>query len=183
MIGALVGAGIAAASSIYGGIKSSRAARKAQQIEGSNYASQSASNQSWYDRRYNEDATQRADAQRILTHTADAIRRSNRAAAGAAAVGGATEESVAATKAANAQALADATSRIATAGEARKDAVEQDYRERQAQLDAAHTQYGVGIENQRANNISQAAAGVAGAAMSAGSAYDLDLMQEKNGLK
>lgn len=92
-------------------------------------------NQNWYDRRYNEDATQRADAQAILTHTAEMIRQRNRAAAGTAAVMGGSEESVAATKEANAKALSDATSQIAVAGAQRKDQIEGQYRERQHQLD------------------------------------------------
>lgn len=41
-------------------------------------------NQDWYDRRYNEDATQRADAQAMLTRTAEAIRQRNLASAGSA---------------------------------------------------------------------------------------------------
>ena len=90
-----------------------------------NLQAQKQANQDWYDRRYNEDATQRADAQRILTMTEESIKNRNRQAAGAQAVMGGTEESVAATKAANNQALADATSQIAVNAEARKDQIEQ----------------------------------------------------------
>ena len=61
----LIGSAIGAANSIFGGIKASKAMKKAKRnVEGS-----TAKNQDWYDRRYNEDATQRADAQRILTQT------------------------------------------------------------------------------------------------------------------
>ena len=91
-------------------------------------------NQNWYDRRYNEDSTQRADAQAMLTQTAEAIKQRNQASAGSAAVMGGTEESVAATKAANAQAMADATSKIVVAGEQRKDQIENQYRERNNEL-------------------------------------------------
>ena len=84
-------------------------------------------NQNWYERRYNEDATQRADAQALLTRTADMVRRSNQQAAGRQAVMGGAEESVAATKEANAKAMADATSSIVQAGEQRKDNIEQQY--------------------------------------------------------
>lgn len=86
-----------------------------------NIQAQQQANQNWYDRRYNEDATQRADAQRILTQTEESIRNRNRQAAGAQAVMGGTDESVAAAKAANAQALADATSQIAVNADNRKD--------------------------------------------------------------
>jgi hypothetical protein len=96
-------------------------------------------NQNWYDRRYNEDATQRADAQRILAMTEDRIRNRNKQSAGTAAVMGGTNESVAADKAANAQAMSDAASQIAVAGQARKDQVENQFQQRknslQSQLD------------------------------------------------
>ena len=126
----LVGAALGAVGSIFGGISASRAMKKAKQ----NLQDQIDKNQDWYDRRYNEDTTQRADAQRILTLTEDNIKRRNKAAEGTQAVMGGTEESVAATKAANAQALADATSTIAVNGEQRKDAIEGQYRQRDAAL-------------------------------------------------
>lgn len=163
-LGSLIGTAIGLAGSIYGGIKASQAAKKVK----NNVEKQQRENQDWFDRRYNEDATQRADAQRILRITADNIRNRNRAAAGAAAVTGATEESVAATKAANAEAMADAASRIAAQGEARKDAIEQEYKQRDDTLQGQLNN----IESQRAAAITQAASGLAGAAGSAGAAYD-----------
>lgn len=163
-LGSLIGNAIGLAGSIYGGVKASQAAKKVKKnIEG-----QQRENQDWFDRRYNEDATQRADAQRILRITADNIRNRNRAAAGAAAVSGATEESVAATKAANAEAMAEAASQIAAQGEARKDAIEQEYKQRDATLQGQLNN----IESQRAAAITQAAGGLAQAAGSAGAAYD-----------
>lgn len=113
-------------------------------------------NQAWYDRRSHEDATQRADAQAILQRTEDAIKARNKAAAGAAAVMGGTEESVAATKAANAQAIADATSQIAVNGERQKDLVEQQYLERDAKLDSELDQ----MEVRKASAIADAVKGV-----------------------
>lgn len=133
MIGSLVGAGLSAVGSIFGGISASKAMKKVKK----NLQQQKQANQDWYDRRYNEDATQRADAQRILTKTEESIRNRNRQAAGVQAVMGGTEESVAAAKAANNQALADATSQIAVNAEARKDQIEQTYQQRDAQIDDA----------------------------------------------
>ncbi|MCM1405167.1 MAG: hypothetical protein NC210_01960, partial [[Clostridium] fimetarium] len=76
MIGSLIGAGIGAVGSIFGGIKASEAMREVKRgIE-----RQRKKNQDWYDRRYNEDATQRADAQRALEITREQIKRRNRAA-------------------------------------------------------------------------------------------------------
>ena len=116
MIGSLVGAGLSAVGSIFGGISASKAMKKVKK----NLQAQKQANKDWYDRRYNEDATQRADAQRILTKTEESIRNRNQQAAGAQAVMGGTEESVAAAKAANNQALADATSQIAVNAEAQR---------------------------------------------------------------
>ena len=117
-------------------------------------------NQDWYDRRYNEDATQRADAQRILTLTEDNIKNRNRQAAGTQAVMGGTDESTAATKAANSAAQANAAATIATNAEQRKDAIEGQYKERDAQLENQLEN----MEINKANAIAQATQGVADAA-------------------
>lgn len=122
-----------------------------------NLQAQKEANQNWYDRRYNEDATQRADAQRILTQTEESIRNRNRQAAGAQAVMGGTDESTAAAKAANAQALADATSQIAVNAENRKDQIEQTYQQRDSQINEALNN----LEINKAQAISQAVQGVA----------------------
>ena len=119
----LIGGAIGAAGSIFGGISASKAMKKMKR----NVEAQRQKNQNWYDRRYNEDATQRADAQRILTQTEDSIKQRNRASAGSSAVMGGTDESVAAAKQANNQALADATSSIAANADARKDNIESTY--------------------------------------------------------
>ena len=152
MIGSLIGAVISAAGSIFGGIKASKAMKKVKK----NLEAQKQANQDWYDRRYNEDATQRADAQRILTKTEEAIKNRNRQAAGAQAVAGGTEESVAAAKAANNQALAEATSQIAVNADARKDRIESQYQAKEAQLDDALNN----MEVNKAQAISTAVQGV-----------------------
>ena len=125
-----------------------------------NLENQQRENQDWYDRRYNEDATQRADAQRILAITEQNIRNRNRQAAGTAAVMGGTDESVAATKAANASAMADAASQIAIAGDQRKDSIEQQYMATKASLNDKLNE----MEKQKANAISQAVQGASNAA-------------------
>lgn len=142
--------------SIFGGISASKAMKKVQK----NLENQQRENQDWYDRRYNEDATQRADAQRILAITEQNIRNRNRQAAGTAAVMGGTDESVAATKAANASAMADATSQIAIAGDQRKDSIEQQYMATKASLNDKLNE----MEKQKANAISQAVQGASNAA-------------------
>ena len=153
LIGSIAGGALGAAGSIFGGISASKAMRRVKK----NLQAQKEANQNWYDRRYNEDATQRADAQRILTQTEESIRTRNRQAAGAQAVMGGTDESTAAAKAANAQALADATSQIAVNAENRKDQIEQTYQQRDSQINEALNN----LEINKAQAISQAVQGVA----------------------
>lgn len=152
IFGSAIGGALGIGGAIFGGISASKAMKKAKKIvEG-----QMKDNQNWYDRRYNEDATQRADAQRILTMTNENIRQRNQQAAGAQAVMGGTEESVAAAKAANNQALADATSQIAVNGERRKDQIEQQYMQTKSDLNDKLREIEVG----KANAVSQAVQGV-----------------------
>lgn len=153
--------------SIFGGAKASSAMKQAQ----ANIKNSMEENQDWYDRRYNEDFTQRADAQRMLTLTEDAIRKRNRAAAGTQAVMGGNEESVAAAKQMNNQATSDAAARIVAAGEQRKDNVENQYRARkQALQDQLNN-----METNRALNTAQAIQGVGNAASSIIGAFDDDI--------
>ena len=168
--GTIIGNAIGLGSSIYGGVQAARAAKKAK----ANVEQQKADNESWYNRRYNEDATQRADAQRVLTQTQNMLRRQNRAAAGAAAVAGGNSEAVAQQKALANEALADATSRIAAAGEARKDAIEEQYKATERGLNNQLNN----LELQRAQAIAGAAQGAGTAAMKAGVGVD-DLLNER----
>ena len=153
LIGSIAGGALGAAGGIFGGISASKAMRRVKK----NLQAQKEANQNWYNRRYNEDATQRAGAQRILTQTEESIRNRNRQAAGAQAVMGGTDESIAAAKAANAQALADATSQIAVNAENRKDQIEQTYQQRDSQINEALNN----LEINKAQAISQAVQGVA----------------------
>ena len=163
LIGSIVGGALSAGGAIFGGISTSKAMKRAKK----NVEAQRKKNQDWYDQRYNEDATQRADAQRILTQTEESIKQRNRAAAGSAAVMGGTDESVAAAKAANNEALADATSQIAANAEARKDNIEATY----LQNDNAFVEQLNNIELGKAQAVSQAVQGVANAGASIAGAF------------
>ena len=159
--------------SIFGGIKASQAMKKVQK----NLEQQQRENQDWYDRRYNEDATQRADAQRMLTMTNELIKQRNKAAAGTRAVMGGTEESVAATKAANANALADTAAQIAVAGAQRKDSIENQYMSRKDTINKQLND----MQTQKANNITNAINGVSSAAsdLAGGSLDDIIVLGKK----
>lgn len=162
MIGSLIGGAMKIGGSIFGGISASKAMKRVKQ----NIEDQQRRNQDWYDRRYNEDATQRADAQRILTITQDNIRKRNQQAAGTQAVMGGTDESVAAAKAQNNEALAEATSQIAVNGERRKDAIEQQYQSTDAQLQNQRNNLEINKAqaiSQAVQGLSHASAGMAGA--------------------
>lgn len=151
ILGSALGGALGIGGSIFGGVSASKAMKKVKK----NLEEQQQENQNWYDRRYNEDATQRADAQRILTMTNENIRQRNQAAAGAQAVMGGTEESVAAAKAANNQALADATSQIAVAGDRRKDQIESQYMQTKSDLNEKLNN----LELAKAQNMVQAVSG------------------------
>lgn len=156
LVGGIIGGALNIGASIFGGIKQAKAIKKVR----ANLQQQQQENQNWYDRRYNEDATQRADAQRLITMTEESIKNRNKQAAGTAAVMGGTEESVAAAKAANNGALADTMSQIAVNAEQRKDAIEGQYMERKAGINNQLND----MEMKKAQNISQAVQGVASAA-------------------
>lgn len=94
ILGSAIGGALGIGGAIFGGISASKAMKKAKE----NVENEMKENRDWYNRRYNEDSTQRADAQRILTMTQDSIRERNRQASGAQAVMGGTE-GVAAAKA------------------------------------------------------------------------------------
>ena len=162
LIGGAIGAGISAIGGIFGGISASKAMKKVKR----NIEQQQKENQDWYDRRYNEDATQRADAQRMITMVNDSIKKRNKQAAGAAAVMGGAEEAVAMAKEANNQALSDTTSQIVANAEQRKDNIEQQYLNRKADLNQQLND----LQMNKAQNTAQAIQGVTSAAQSIGNA-------------
>ena len=151
MIGSIVGGALKIGGSIFGGISASKAAKRAKRM----VEQQQRENEDWYNRKYYEDATQRADAQRMITQTIDTIKERNKAAAGRSAVMGGDDASVAMEKERNAKALADATSDIVALGEARKDNIEEKYLSRKDSLDEQLRN----IELQKAQQIASAVSG------------------------
>ena len=173
MIGGIVGAAAGAASSIFGSLGKNKMLKEMRKsIQG-----QMQDNQNWFDRRYNEDATQRADAQRLLTMTADRFRNRNRQDAAAQAVMGATNEAAAASKAANNQALSDTASQIAASGAARKDAVENQYMARKADLQSKLDN--INSQKQSIFDIAGNAIGGAGQGFLAGMGVDDSIAERK----
>jgi len=153
MWGAIAGAALSAASSIGGAIAAKKQAKKAK----AELDQQRRENEDWYNRRYNEDYTQTAEAQRALTLARDEAQRQLAAARGRQAVMGATDESVAAAQEAVNDGLADTMSQIAAQGTARKDAIDSSYRTTRSNLANQYMQ----LYNNRAAAVSQAAGNAA----------------------
>lgn len=149
MLGAVISGAIGVGSMITNAIAGSRAAKRAE----ARIAQEKQDNENWYNRRYNEDATQRADAQRIITQTNDAIKRRNQASQGTQAVMGGTDASTAATQQANAEGMANAVSSIAAQGEARKDNIENQYLANKRNI----TNQQNALDESKANNIANIA--------------------------
>lgn len=164
MIGALIGAGLSLASSIAGGIANRKAAKKQEEM----LMQQKRENQAWYDRKYNEDPTKRADTVRLLTQMQEQIRNRNKAAKGRQAVMGGTEDSTTAVKEANNKTLADTTSQIVAENESRKDAIEQQYQQNKRSIEGKQMQ----MDADKAENTAKTVAGVAGTAANIASALD-----------
>ena len=164
MLGALIGAGLGLASSIAGGIANRKARRKQEQM----IAQQQRENQAWYDRAYNADPTKRADTVRLLTQMQEQIKNRNKAAKGRQAVMGGTDDSTTAVKEANNKTLADTTSQIVAANDARKDNIEQQYMNRKNQLQNQQ----MGMEAEKAADTANAVAGVAGTAANIAATID-----------
>lgn len=164
MLGALIGAGLGLASSIAGGVANRKARRKQEQM----IAKQQKENQAWYDRTYNADPTKRADTVRLLTQMQEQIKNRNKAAKGRQAVMGGTEDSTTAVKEANNKVLADTTSQIVAANDARKDNIEQQYINRKNQLNNQQ----MGIDAEKAADTANAVAGVAGTAANIAATID-----------
>ncbi len=155
MIGAAIGAGLKVAGSIIGGAAQARAARKQRAI----IDKQKKDNEAWYNRNYYEDSTQRSDAQRAMQMARDAMKSRYNQAQASGVVTGATDESIAAQKAATNQVVSSAASSIAATGDSRKDSIDQQYLNTKANL----AQQEAETWKQQGAAIAQAAQGVGNA--------------------
>lgn len=165
MFGALIGA----VTSIAGGVASALGSNRAAKIREEELKRREERQAATYARRVNQDYTQRADAQRMLALTRDALKQRAEAAAGRQAVMGTTDSGLAAEREMAANVMADTASQIAAAGEVMKDEAEKTY---EAQQDA-NSQERVDIAagkakatgaavGQMVQGVGQAAAGLSG---------------------
>lgn len=132
-----------------------QAARKQREI----IDTQKKDNEAWYNRNYYEDSTQRSDAQRAMQMARDAMKSRYNQAQASVVVTGATDESIAAQKAATNQVVSSAASSIAATGDSRKDSIDQQYLNTKANL----AQQEAETWKQQVSAIAQAAQGVGNA--------------------
>ena len=151
LLGAL-GLGLGAAGSAVGFISQAKEARKRRRA----LDERERENEAWYNRKYNEVGTESASAQRALTAMRDAQRQRMNRASGAAAVSGASSESVAAEKAAANKAIGDTVSAIAARDDARKERVDKEYMREKRAIDNARDNISLQKQQNTAAATSQA---------------------------
>ena len=151
LLGAL-GLGLGAAGSAANFISQAKEARKRRRA----LDERERENEAWYRRKYNEVGTESASAQRALTAMRDAQQQRMNRASGAAAVSGASSESVAAEKAAANKAIGDTVSAIAARDDARKERVDDEYRRERRAIENARDNISLQKQQNTAAATSQA---------------------------
>lgn len=157
MVGAILGTAAKIGGSIYGAIKSSQAAKKAEAL----LKNQRDDNKRWYEQRMAEDYTQRADNQNVLRRMRDMLGEQYKRARATNIVAGGTDESLALQKAAANESMGETMADIAAQASSYKEGIENQFRAQ----DAALNQQQIGIRQNEAAQIAQAA-GQMGAATS-----------------
>lgn len=162
----VIAAGISAAASIGNAIFGSRSAAKQRREQLAALRRERDANRAWYNRRYNEDATQRADAQLMMSRVNAYNKKRSQAAAGKKAVIGGTDATLATAQQANAEAVGNALGDIVSNAEARKDNIEAQYRSNDQQLATSESNVKAAAEEAKRSNVAQAATGLVNAASS-----------------
>lgn len=157
MVGAIIGGALQLGSTIYGAIKSSQANKKAMEL----LQNQRNENKKWYEQRMAEDYTQRADVQNVLRKQKEMLAEQYKRARATNVVAGGTDEALVLQQREANETLGDTTANIAAQSEAYKESVENQYRQREAEL----AQQEIGNYQNQAQAIS-AAAGQVGSAVS-----------------
>ena len=151
LLGAL-GLGLGAAGSAANFISQAKEARKrAEALD-----KRALENEEWYTRKYYENYTQSAAANDALKKMRNAMQERMNRASGAAAVSGASSESVAAEKAAANKAIGDTVSAIAARDDARKERVDDEYRRERRAIENARDNISLQKQQNTAAATSQA---------------------------
>jgi len=155
----IAAAAIGVGSSILNGIFGSSSAKKQKEEQLKALQRQREDNQAWRKRHYNEDATQTASAQLMMRRANEAIKKRTQAALGKKNVIGGTDASMAATQQANAEAIGDALGDIVAKAEARKDDIDQQYRETDRRIAGQMSDVNSSYEAAKRQNLANAATG------------------------
>ena len=150
MIGTALAAAGSLASAIYGAVASAKQNKERDRL----INEQREDNRAWWNIRYNQDYTQRADSQAALNRQRELLQEYAKNTEATNAVAGGTDEAVAVQKAAANKSLAETTSNIAQNAEKYKANVEASGRAQ----DAALNQQQANIKAQQAQATAQAAA-------------------------
>lgn len=166
LISSIVGAGAAAIGTGISALAGARAARK----ERRELDRQERENNAWYDQRYNELGTERADAQAALSAMRAAQAQRMSAARGTSAVMGASAGSVAAEKAGANSAMAQTIGQINANNENNKMAIENAYLQRKNDISSRR----LNMYQQQAQNLAQAGSQLSalGAGIAGGDSFD-----------
>ena len=159
---ALAMAGASLASSLIGGLSASSAAKDAEERQ----RVQEAKEEAWYRKKYNENWLDTAAGQALVNRAREVAKENWKRAAGAQAVGGGTDASVAMAKEAGNKMMGDTLSNIAVADQQRKENVDNQHHQAQEKF----AQMDMNREMQRAQNITQASQGASNALLSAAGA-------------
>lgn len=162
----IIAGAIGAAASIGNAIFGSSSARRQQREQLAALRKQREEENALYQRRINEDATQRADAQRMLTRANNAIKQRTMAAYGRKAVVGGTDASMASVQQANAEQIGNALGDITARADARKDAIEDNHQKAQSNYAQQESSINANAEAAKRNAVAQAATGVVQSAAS-----------------
>ena len=151
----VAGIALGAASSILGGLASSRAAKRAEELR----QQQDARNDAWFARKYNESYIDTAAGRNAIRQAVDYGKTMTKRAEGAAAVTGGTDAAVAQAKEGANKMIGDTIGNLAAQDTQRKDAAEQTHLSQQAQSTAQQMQ----TQQIRSNAIAQVASGASNA--------------------
>lgn len=166
IISSIIGAGTAAIGAGLSAIGGARAARQKRR----ELAKQERENNAWYDQRYNELGTERADAQAALSAMRAAQAQRMSSARGASAVMGASAGSVAAEKNAANMAMGQTIGQISANAEAYKQGIENTYLQKKNDISNQR----LNMYQQQAENLAQAGSQLSslGAGIASGNAFD-----------
>lgn len=147
------GYGVKATGSIFGNIFSSSAARKANRLINQQIDKQEQRATSDFESQYYADPAQLAGNQLALTKMQQYLQDQRKARAGANAVAGGTEESVAAAKAVDNKTVSDLAGGMAASTEARRNALRDQYNATMTNISNARIAQIQNENNQKQQNI------------------------------